>query len=163
MLEITVPRPLPRRRDLTVHQCMTREPVVVEEGAPLAEAVELMERYGVRSLPVVSKEGALMGLLSERRIGDALPSLLSPTSPERRRRFLAETDVMEVARRSPVTVTPETPVLRAIARLRQLGTGSLPVVAGDRLVGILTAGDLIAALERLLETAPREQEARSTA
>ena len=48
----------------------------------------------------------------------------------------------------PVTVGPLEPLTAALALMEQHGISGLPVVDGDRLVGILTDGDLRRALER---------------
>lgn len=51
-------------RLLKVADVMTRQPAVVEESTSLATALQLMRRIGVRRLPVITKSGALSGLLS---------------------------------------------------------------------------------------------------
>ena len=43
---------------------MTRQPVVIEESAPLNKALHEMRRIGVRRLPVVGRDGLLVGVLS---------------------------------------------------------------------------------------------------
>jgi CBS domain-containing protein len=43
----------------------------------------------------------------------------------------------------PPTVAPELPIADAIEKMRKLGTDCFPVVVGQRLVGILTLGDLV--------------------
>lgn len=163
MLSTGKVNPLFARQALTVEDCMTRDPVVVEEGASLAEAVELMERFGVRSLPVVSENGTLAGMLADRRLNDALPSSLGGSAFLDRQRALAGTRVIDVAQRSPAVIAPDAPILRAIACMRRMGTGSLPVVADGRLVGILSAGDLIYLLERVLMVEPMVRSHRPVA
>jgi CBS domain-containing protein len=49
---------------LHVGDLMARHPVVVEESAPLSKALQEMRRTGVRRLPVVDREGLLVGILS---------------------------------------------------------------------------------------------------
>ncbi len=51
-------------RSLRVGDVMTRQPVVVEEGDSLEGALGDMRRIGVRRLPVVSRAGQLVGVLS---------------------------------------------------------------------------------------------------
>ncbi len=59
-------------RELTVGDVMTRQPVVVGEGAPLSAALKDMRRIGVRRLPVVGGIGQLVGVLSLDDVLDAL-------------------------------------------------------------------------------------------
>jgi CBS domain-containing protein len=149
---ITAPSHRPRHelRTPTVHDCMTRDPIVVEEDACLADAIDQMERYGVRHLPVVAEDGRLVGVITERHLRDCSPSRLAPTDRLECQRLLASTPVLQVADRDPGAISPEAPVPYAIARMRRLRVGCLPVLARGRRVGILTSGDLIALLERVL-------------
>ena len=140
-------------RDLRVDEVMTRDPIVVQAGANLADAVEAMERHRVRHLPVMSGS-RLVGLLSERNVRDALPSVLTLSDPAARRRSLAATRVERVWIEHPRVLDPSATVLHTIAVMRELRAGSIPILHHDRLVGIVTAGDLLAALESLLDAAP---------
>jgi CBS domain-containing protein len=45
--------------------------------------------------------------------------------------------------RDPPTATPESSIARAIQDMHDLKTDCLPVVVGERLVGILTLRDLV--------------------
>ena len=58
----------PRNTQLAV--VMTADPVVIESGKPLFDAIRLMDENGFRHLPVIDK-GELIGLVS---IGDVVKS-----------------------------------------------------------------------------------------
>lgn len=137
------------QRDTRVRDIMTPQPAAVAADTSLLEAFELMERKKIRHLPVV-KDGRLVGLLSERHVRDAMPSILTLSDAGARRRALAATRVDRVWIHNPATVASDAPVLDAIRMMRRLRAGSLPVVDGTHLVGILTSGDLITFLERIL-------------
>jgi CBS domain-containing protein len=66
-----------------------------------------------------------------------------------------EVTVASIMRADPVTVTPETEALEAMRILREERVGCLPVVAGERLVGIVPERDLLEVAARLLESALR--------
>ena len=51
--------------------------VVIDQGATLKEAAELMKHWNIKHLPVVDKKGALVGLLDDRAIVYAMPKLMS--------------------------------------------------------------------------------------
>ena len=51
-------------RVLTVADAMTRDVTVVDEDDSLGAALSTMRQHGVRRVPVVSKDGWLVGLLS---------------------------------------------------------------------------------------------------
>jgi CBS domain-containing protein len=54
-----------KRRDLTVGDLMTPDPVTVTADTPLSEAIELFDLYRVHGLPVIDDLGVLVGVLSE--------------------------------------------------------------------------------------------------
>lgn len=61
---------------LSVSDAMTAEPSTCDENADLLDAVALMQRRGVRRLPVVDESGALVGILAMDDIHGALVSQL---------------------------------------------------------------------------------------
>jgi len=126
--------------------------VSVKPSTPLSEVVDLMEKRRFYHFPVVDGE-RLVGLLSERALRDAMPSVLSMKDPEARHRFLENTRVSEVASRNPPTCTPDAPLSGVITTMRTFRLGALPVVDGGAVVGLITADDLVDLLERLLRAA----------
>jgi acetoin utilization protein AcuB len=123
--------------------------VSVRPDTTLAEVADLMEKRQLHHFPVV-EAGRLTGLLSERALRDAMPSVVSMKDPEARRRFLENTRVSEVATRNPPTCTPDAPLSGVITTMRTFRLGALPVVQGKEVVGLVTADDLVDLLERLL-------------
>ena len=61
-------------RALRVSDVMTREPLVAQESASIATALQEMKRVGVRRVPVVGDHGQLVGVLS---LDDALEALVA--------------------------------------------------------------------------------------
>jgi acetoin utilization protein AcuB len=132
-----------------VRDVMTTNPATIAPETRLSDAVELMHSHNIHHLPVV-RDGLLVGMLSERHVRDATPSILMLSDPAARRRSLYLTHVDQVCIKDPVTVSPGDSLVVAIAAMRRVRAGSLPVLDQGRLVGILTSGDLITLLERLL-------------
>ena len=54
--------------------------------------------------------------------------------------------------KEPVTVTPATPVTEVVKMMYERKFGSVPVVEGEKLVGIVTTTDLLGLLSKLLGT-----------
>lgn len=50
---------------LRIEQIMTPRPFTISEEATLGEAAQMMLKYKVSGLPVVSKEGAVVGIITE--------------------------------------------------------------------------------------------------
>ncbi len=63
-LEDLEPKDVPEASTLTVRDIM-KEPIAVEEDAGLLRAFALMKKHNLRDLPVVSKDGKLLGIASQ--------------------------------------------------------------------------------------------------
>jgi acetoin utilization protein AcuB len=123
---------------LSVRDIMVTDLVTVSPEESSRKAYQLMRDRRFRHLPVVDR-GRLVGVLSER---DLRPALLSPG--------LAEATVRELMSETLTTVAPDASVEDAASLLVVKKIGCLPVVDGDRLVGIVTETDLLAVLVELL-------------
>jgi acetoin utilization protein AcuB len=143
---------MPSHRDLTtltVGDVMTPSPKTLGPDSRLSEAWELMDEHNFMHVPVVDGD-RLVGLLSERHVRDAMPSVLTLSDPEGRKKALHLTRVSQVMLTAPKSLAPTTLLRDAIKTMRRYKAGSLPIVDRGHLVGILTAGDLITVLERIL-------------
>ena len=128
---------------------MTKEVVSVSPSTVLLDAALLLRASALRHLPVVH-EGRLVGILTERDVQRCAPSRLIPITEDSYNAVFADTNVGRVMTREPKTVSSQTPLLDAIRLMQQAKYGCLPVVDDGALVGILTRGDLIDALQRVL-------------
>lgn len=135
--------------DYVVGDVMTKEVVSVSPSTMLLDAALLMRASALRHLPVI-EEGRLVGILTERDVQRCAPSRLIPITEESYNAVFAETTVARVMTREPKTVSRKTPLREAIAVMQQARYGCLPVVDNEAVVGILTRGDLIDALQRLI-------------
>jgi CBS domain-containing protein len=129
---------------LRVEQYMNTRPVTVNEDELLDLAAFVMDREGIRHIPVEDQEHRLVGLLSYRGL---LRSLVSRGRLEPGEAV----PVREVMEPDPLTVTPETPTLEAIELMRSRKVACLPVVQDGRLVGLLTERDFMPIAYELLE------------
>ncbi|HXY42378.1 MAG TPA: CBS domain-containing protein [Vicinamibacteria bacterium] len=133
---------------LTVSDYMTANPLTVAPEDSLMQALETMRLRKVRRLPV-AVGGILMGLVTEGDLKRAEPSVLNG-SEEDFNRVMETTPVSRIMVQSPVTVTAATPLLAAAEILYTTKYGALPVVDGNRVVGILTDNDMAHALLDIL-------------
>jgi CBS domain-containing protein len=136
-------------RRLTARDIMTAAPLTVEPATKLSTAAELMEDRGIQHFPVVSG-GRLVSLLAERHLRDAMPSVLTVEDPEARRRYLNVTRVEQVAPKDVPVVGPEASIAEIIALMRKHRLDGVPVAVDGQLAGIVTSGDLITLLERVV-------------
>lgn len=125
----------------TVGHLMSTDLFTVRPDDLVEMVARVMEWKDVRHVPVEDGEGRLVGIVSHR-------SLL---------RMLAEghpaggelVAVRQIMNPDPVSVAPTTPVAEAVELMRSRRIGSLPVVEGGRLVGIVTVYDFLESAARL--------------
>jgi CBS domain-containing protein len=127
----------------SVEEIMTREVRTVGRNDTLRRADELLREIEGRHLPVLDDDGDVCGVLSQRDLyrGALLRALGFGSRAEER---LLETMVVkEAMREGAVTIAPSAPVAEAARRMVEHKIGCLPVVDGERLVGIVTETDLL--------------------
>jgi len=134
---------------MKVSDRMTRDVVTLDEDQSLREALGLQQRHKIRHIPVVSG-AAVVGILTDRDLKRATPSLLTGVDQEAYDQLLDNTRVDQVMTRNPHTVSPDTPLKEVAEILIEHKFGSLPVIDANRLVGIITDIDLLGALSELL-------------
>lgn len=135
---------------MTVEQRMTRDAITLTPDQSLRDAIGLMQRHRIRHVPVVTGQ-AVVGILTDRDLKRATPSLLSGIDRASFDRVLDQTLVEQAMTRNPFTVTPSTSVRDAVKVMVDRKFGALPVVEGGRLVGIVTSTDFLRAFYETLE------------
>jgi len=126
----------------TVGQIMSTQLLTVRPEDLVDLAASMMDWEKIRHVPVEDDEGRLVGIVSHRAILRLVARGQGGTD---------QVVVKDIMRRDPVSVTPQTPTIEAMKLMRDKGVGSLPVVEGDKLVGIVTEHDLIDVSAKLLE------------
>jgi CBS domain-containing protein len=130
---------------------LKRPAVTIEEGAPATAARELMCRQGVRHLPVL-RGNEVVGMVTAHDLLAAGPSSVPELRVYDWDDALAGLSVGDVMSRRPAAaLTPDTSVADAARLARQEGIEAIPVVDGGDIVGVVTRGDLMAALRGLLD------------
>lgn len=152
--------------DMRANQIMTRSVITVTAGTPIVEAARIMVRDHVGGLPVVDASGRLIGIVSD---GDFIRRAEIGTERKRGRwlglllgrgRLAADfvhshgRTVGEIMTPHPVTIGEDT-MLSEIARImEQKRVKRLPVMNGERLVGMVTQTDFVQAFADLAMAVP---------
>ncbi len=136
---------------LLVSDYMTENPITLEPEEPLMRALVIIRLRGVRRVPV-AVGGMLVGLVTEGDIKRAEPSTLTD-SQEEFNRVMESTPISRIMISKPVTTTADTPLLEAAEIMLNTKYGALPVVAANRVIGIITDNDLTRALVDLMREA----------
>jgi acetoin utilization protein AcuB len=121
---------------------MTQRPITVTEDTSLDQALELMHSENVRRLPVLDKHGHLVGIVSEMDLLKASPSPATSLSMYELPYLLSKIKMQDLMTKDVVTVTEDTPLEEAALIMAENKIGGLPVIRGDKLVGIITETDL---------------------
>jgi acetoin utilization protein AcuB len=122
---------------------MTKEPLVVSPQTSVEEAIRIMRQNRVRHLPVVKKDGdALVGVVTQTDLLQASPSPATSLSVWEINFLLAKMQVRDAMTTSVIVVEEGCPLEEAALVMAEHKIGCLPVVRGQRLVGIITETDL---------------------
>ncbi|MEO3827150.1 CBS domain-containing protein [Actinomadura sp. B10D3] len=115
-----------------VNEVMTPVPVAVSPDTSLVEVGDLMRRHGIGDVLVVH-EGRLRGLVTDRDI------VVRAVAAQR---DMAATKVAEICSTNMITITPGEDADAAVRLMRRHAVRRLPVVDGDRPIGMVSIGDL---------------------
>jgi len=124
---------------------MTRQVVTVAPGDSVSHAMHLMRERGIKHLPVV-RDGAVLGVISDRDIKTFTPSKATTLDVYEINYLLSKATVKEAMGTRLMITTADTPIEEAALQMFENNIGSLPVVEGDVLVGIITDRDIFRAL-----------------
>lgn len=151
---------------------MYRRVITVKQTATLRELNEILQKHSITALPVVDEEGRVVGMVTE---GDLIRAVLPGYMElhenslylhdfeylEERVHHVEEIPVREIMTRKVISVTENTPILQIGSTFLLRGIHRLPVMRGDRLVGIVSRSDIYRAIfgevEELRRIAPRER------
>ena len=138
---------------MKVKEWMTTDPFILTEEEPLRVAVMQTLENHIRHMPVV-RDNELIGIVTDRDLKKALPSLLAGAQPEEYRAFMQLTPVSEVMTPDPITCEPDTELRNAVELFVEYKFGAIPVVENGRVVAILCQTDIMRAFLSLLKDAP---------
>jgi CBS domain-containing protein len=151
---------------MRAHQIMTRPVITVTPETTIVEAANIMLQRHVSGLPVVDTAGKLVGIISEgdfirrseigtqRKRGRWLKLILGPGK--------AATDfvhehgfkVAEIMTPEPLTITEDTALEEIVQLMEKNNVKRLPVIRGDKIVGIVSRANLLQAVASLARQIP---------
>lgn len=135
-----------------IDKSMTRDVVTVEQHATILEAADLMAKRNIRHLPIVEKDGTLIGIVTDRDVRSAMPSaFLSDEENHRVRGRLSKLTVADIMTRKLVTVRPSNTLEDALLLMHRIPVGAFPVVDQQgKLKGIISVRDVMRAFINVL-------------
>lgn len=122
---------------MSIDDIMTRNVVTMRRNDPVMDAARIMRDADIGAVIVEDDDGGLYGILTDRDI--VVRCLAVDKDP-------LHTPVGDICSKSTVTVTPQDSIDEAVRRMQENAVRRVPVLEGNRPVGIVSIGDL--AMER---------------
>jgi acetoin utilization protein AcuB len=123
---------------MLVSQIMSTKIIAISPNRRVGQALKLMQKQQIRHLPVMA-QNRMVGWITSRDLREVLLASV-----------LEEIKVGDVMVQAPLSVTPDTEVEEAARLIHEHKIGGMPVMEGDRLVGVITMQDLISAFIAML-------------
>jgi CBS domain-containing protein len=152
---------------MKVSDVMTRRVVSVTPEATIRHAIRLMLDNHISGLPVIDDRAKLVGIVSEgdflrrseigteRRRSRWLGALLGPGEPANDYVHSHGLKVKEVMTRKPITVQEDTPLDEVVHLMESRSVKRLPVIRGEKVVGVVSRANLMRALASMYRAAPK--------
>ncbi len=135
---------------MLVKDFMTPDPVTITPDTSHQEAVRIMREHGFRRLPVIDKHGKLVGIVVEKDLLSTQPSPATTLSIWEIHNLLSKLKVREFMSHPVYVVGENCPLEDAAKIMVEKKIGCLPVMRGDKLVGIITETDIFKAFTKML-------------
>lgn len=117
-------------KNFTAKDIMSYPVVTISPDISIKEAFKIMMKYGYGGL-CVEEEGKLIGIISRRDVEKAINLKLTKKK------------VKSFMSKPVITVTPETPISEIEKILVEKNIGRVPVLEGEKIVGIITRQDIL--------------------
>lgn len=135
---------------MSVRQIMTTKLFTIRSDKKLFAAGEIMNWAHTRHVPVVDAQGRLEGIVSHRDVLRASISAVDTRIAEaEKKQHLTQITVAQVMQKPAHTIRPDATIREAAAALRAFRIGCLPVVEEGKLIGLVTAHDLLGVIAHL--------------
>lgn len=135
---------------MLVRDRMTPDPMTITPETSFPDAFRILRDKGIRHLPVVDKNGSLVGVVARMDLLHASPSKATSLSLFELTYLLANLHVRQVMSSPPITVSEDDPLEEAARVMVEKKVGCLPVMREGDLVGLITETDIFQAFVEIL-------------
>lgn len=147
--------------ELKVREIMQVNVITVKPETTVGELADILSQNNISGVPVVDGQGGVLGMVSEADIIlqdadlhfpyyiqflDSVIYLQSVHKFEERFRKAIGSKVSEVMSEEVVSVSPDATVREVATLMADRNVNRLPVTQNERLVGIVTRGDIVRAI-----------------
>ncbi|MGI5880340.1 MAG: CBS domain-containing protein [Syntrophomonadaceae bacterium] len=127
---------------MKVEDLMNRKVISINDRLSIEEALQKMHEHGIRRLPV-TVDGKLVGMIVEHDIEKAM----------RRPGVIPQTPVDWIMTKKVITANADEEITMAVKKLIKNKISGIPVVEGDKLIGIISETDILKAFIDLIKEA----------
>ncbi len=127
---------------MTVKEVLVKEVATLDVNDELSLANDIMRLGRIRHLPVVDGT-KLAGIISERDLFRSSLAQALGYGGQASRDLMKTLRIKDIMVKEVATISPETELCQAVKLMMEKKIGCLPVVEGDRLVGLITETDIM--------------------
>jgi CBS-domain-containing membrane protein len=146
---------------LTAKDIMTKDVISVRQETPVAELAKILTSHNISGAPVLDDNGKILAVVTESDLIDQskklhIPTVITildsvfylenPDKMEAEMKKIAGTKVAEICSGTPKTISPDTGIDEIATIMAEGNIHTLPVIDGDKLVGIIGKKDIIKTL-----------------
>jgi acetoin utilization protein AcuB len=124
---------------MLIEEVMNHNVITLSPDHTIKDAIKLMREKKIRHLPIITDEKAVVGIVTDRDLKEAMPSPLVDTVDKN----IYTTPLADVMTKHPIIGHPMDFVEEAAVIFYENQIGSLPIVSNNKLVGIITETDLL--------------------
>jgi acetoin utilization protein AcuB len=140
----------PHGGTMFVRDFMTKKPISLSPDDNLPLAINVSRKNHIRHLPVVDEYGKLVGIVVEKDLLSNQPSPATTLSVYEIYALLESLRIRQIMSRPVITVTGDCPIEEAARIMVENKISCLPVMDGEKLVGIITETDVFKVLVEVL-------------
>jgi CBS domain-containing protein len=125
---------------------MSTPVITVRDDARLTETRDLLDQHAVRRLPVVDAQGRLVGIVTQSDVYKISASHVTDVQDYDLYATRGHLPVRRFMTPDPHTASPDESMVEAARRMLMHKISGLPVLEGDRIVGIITESNIFRVL-----------------
>ena len=127
---------------MEVKHRMTPNPITATPTTTHREAVQLMKDHQISRLPILDKSGKLVGIVTGEDLHNAEPSKATTLSVYEIVSLLDKMQLKEIMSSPVLAVQEDCSLTRAAQFMIENRVNALPVMQGEKLIGIITEADI---------------------
>lgn len=133
---------------MLVEQIMETNVITLPPSATIAKALSLLQIHRIRHIPIVDTDRKVVGIVSDRDVRDASPSIFDSDSEN----IELQNEIRTIMSHPVVTIHPLDFVEEIAKIFYDEEFAALPVVQNNQLVGMVTEKDMLYTLIQLTGT-----------